>query len=259
MKTQFLPRSSFLMKNGKMVNGPTSRSKRAWRKQRERKEERGRQITCSPFNLFRSYPLPERAVQLKLAQKFHEKRRSKKHLESLYEVLAPGSNTMKISPTMSTIKEPEKLVFTVRNSDGETRQSIESQTPLRAQADCHGPRSREQSVEERIQSHVKKFTRKIKADKKVKHRKHRTRVSYTNWNKAHATRGCIPKLPNFLAISNQIVYKKEGKLTIPSTDAPSTALQQVSSAKTDPTADTRSSGRTIWSQPYYGLSETSLD
>ena len=40
----------------------------------------------------RPIPLTERAEKLKLAQKIHGKRRSKKKLEGLYEALAPGSN-----------------------------------------------------------------------------------------------------------------------------------------------------------------------
>ena len=38
----------------------------------------------------RPIPLKERAVELNLARKIHRKRRSKKNLEGLYEVLAPG-------------------------------------------------------------------------------------------------------------------------------------------------------------------------
>ena len=65
----------------------------------------------------RPIPLKERAVELYLAQKIHGKRLSKKNLEGLYEVLAPGSHILKVSPTTSTIKEPGKTVVTVRNSD----------------------------------------------------------------------------------------------------------------------------------------------
>ena len=54
----------------------------------------------------RPIPLKERAVELNLARKIHGKRRSKKNLERLYEVLAPGSQILKVSPTTSTIKEP---------------------------------------------------------------------------------------------------------------------------------------------------------
>ena len=58
----------------------------------------------------RPIPLKERAVELNLARKIHGKRRSKKNLEGLYEVLAPGSHILKVSPTTSTIKEPGKPI-----------------------------------------------------------------------------------------------------------------------------------------------------
>ena len=64
----------------------------------------------------RTIPLKERAVQLNLARKIHGKRRSKKNLEGLYEVLAPGSHILKVSPTTSAIKEPGKPVVTVKKA-----------------------------------------------------------------------------------------------------------------------------------------------
>ena len=63
---------------------------------------------------FRPIPLKEPAVELNLARKIHGNRRSKNNLEGLYEVLAPGSHILKVSPTTSTIKEPGKHVVTVR-------------------------------------------------------------------------------------------------------------------------------------------------
>ena len=109
--------------------------------------------TCRPI------PMTERAVQLKLAHKVHGKIRSKKNLEGISEVLAPGSNILKVSPATSTFKEPGKLTVTVRNSDiakfGTTQ---ERQTLLKGYADRRGPRTCDKLVEEQIQSHIKQFT-----------------------------------------------------------------------------------------------------
>ena len=59
----------------------------------------------------------------------------------------------------------------VRNGDiAKFGSHIERQTSLKMYVDRRGPRSREKLVEEQVQSHVKKFTRKIKGDKKVKHK-----------------------------------------------------------------------------------------
>ena len=92
----------------------------------------------------RPIPLKERAVELNLTRKIHGKRRSKKNLKGLYEVLAPGSHILKVSPTTSTFKEPGKPVVTVTNSDiAKFGTQLERQTPLKAYADRRGPRSGE--------------------------------------------------------------------------------------------------------------------
>ena len=100
------------------------------------------------------------------------KKKVQENLQGLYEVLAPGSNILKIIPTTSTVKESGKPTATVRNSDiakfGTTQ---ERQTPLKVYADKRGPRTCEKLVEEEIQSYIKQFTRKLKGDKKMKHRK----------------------------------------------------------------------------------------
>ena len=62
-------------------------------------------------------PLKEHAVQLNIARKKHLHRRSKKNLDGLYEVLAPGSVVQKTEQYTSVIREPGKLEVTVRNSD----------------------------------------------------------------------------------------------------------------------------------------------
>ena len=96
------------------------------------------------------------------------KKKGKKNLEGLYEVLVPGSNILKVSPTASTIKQPGKPTVTVRNSDiAKFGTKKERQIPLKAYADRRGPRTCEKLVEEQIQSHIKQFARKLKGDKKM--------------------------------------------------------------------------------------------
>ena len=104
----------------------------------------------------RPIPVKERALKLNLARKVHGERRCKKNLEGMYEVLAPGSHILKVSPTTSTIKEPGKPIVTVRNSDiAKFGTQLERQTPLKAYADRRGPRSGEKIVEQLIQGHTK--------------------------------------------------------------------------------------------------------
>ena len=154
----------------------------------------------------RPLPLKERAVELNLARKIHGKRRYKKNLEGLYELLAPGSHILKVSPTTSTIKEPDKPVVTVRNSDiAKFGTQLGRQTPLKAYAERRQPRSGEKIEEELIQSHVKELSRKQKGDNKMKYRKRDpgSGVSSSKSNISRAMRGRIPKIPNFPAVQNQ--------------------------------------------------------
>ena len=197
----------------------------------------------------RPIPLKERAVELNLAQKVHGKRRSKKNLQGLYEVVAPGSHILKVSPTTSTIKEPRKTIVTVRISDiANFGTQLERQTPLKASADRRGPRSGKKIVEEMIQSHIKDFTGKQKGDKKMKHRKREpgSGVSSTKSNISCAMRGRVPKVPNFLAMRNQQ----------PTTVTTSHSEHHASSSSTTPAAaaqNTRTSDRIRNSPSYFGF------
>ena len=197
----------------------------------------------------RPIPLKERAVELNLARKIHGKRRSKKTLEGLYEVLAPGSYIFKVSPTTSTIKEPGKPVVSVRNSDiAKFGIQLNRQTPLKAYAERRGPRSGEKTVEELMHSHIKEFTRKQKGDKKMKHRKREpgSGVSSSKSNISRAMRGRIPKIPNFSAMRNS-------KQT---TGANVFSEQPACTSSTVPTANvqnTRTSDSTRRSPSYYGF------
>ena len=157
-------------------------------------------VVCRPI------PLTEGAVQLRLSRKNHGKRLSKKNLEGLYEVLAPGSNIIKVSLTTPTIKEPGKPTVTVRNSDvAEFVTLQERQTPLKVYVDRGGPQTCETLLHEQIQSHVKQCTRKLNGDKKMKRprRESGSGVSSSRSNISRAKRGRIPIIPNFPAIRNR--------------------------------------------------------
>ena len=156
----------------------------------------------------RPIAITEKAVKLKLARKIHGKGRSKKNLEGLYVVLAPGSHISKVSRTTSTIKEDGKPIVTERNSNIAKFGTLqERQTPLKVHADRRGPRSYEKLVDEQIQSHIKQFTRKVKGDKKMKHRKRDpgSGISSSCSKISLAMRGRIRKILDFLAIRKKIV------------------------------------------------------
>ena len=200
-------------------------------------------------------PLKERAVELNLVRKIHGKRRSKKNLEGLYEVLAPGSRILKVNSTTSTTKEPGKTVVTVRNSDiAKFGTQLERQTPFKAYADCRGPRSGEKLVEELVQSRVEEFTRKQRGDKKMKHRKRDpgSQVSSSKSNISRALRGRIPEIPNFIAIRNQ----QQEASTVSHSEQPTTSSETTTAAAKQPR---RSSDRNRRSPSYYGFDSPSPD
>ena len=62
-------------------------------------------------------PTTEAYPTLKLAKEKPKSKRSKKTLDGLYEVLAPGSSLIKSNDYTSIIKEPGKREVTIQNSD----------------------------------------------------------------------------------------------------------------------------------------------
>ena len=138
-------------------------------------------------------PLKENTVQLNIARKKHPSRRSKKNLDGLYEVLAPGSVVQKTDQFTSVIRETVKIEVTVRNSDiakFDTRD--ERKTKLMDYVNRRGTRLHEKSTEAKINSHIKDFTRIQKGDRKMKHRKGDTgsRVSSNKSNIAQCEYVC---------------------------------------------------------------------
>ena len=121
--------------------------------------------------LCRPVPISERAVQVKMARKNHEKRPSLKILEGLYDAFAPGLDILKVCFTNSTIKDSDKAVVTVRNGDMAKLGTLKGrQTPLKVNADRRGSQNSEKLIEEHTQSHIKEHTTNLKWDKKIRQR-----------------------------------------------------------------------------------------
>ena len=83
---------------------------------RERLANNSESRFLSTKKAHRPTPLKEHAVQINIARKKNPLRRSKKNLDRLNEVLAPGSIVQKTDQYTSEIREPGKLEVTVRNS-----------------------------------------------------------------------------------------------------------------------------------------------
>ena len=62
-------------------------------------------------------PRTKTSLAVKLAKKKPKTKRSKKSLDGLYEVLAPGSSVVKADTYTYVIKEPGKRDVTMHNSD----------------------------------------------------------------------------------------------------------------------------------------------
>ena len=215
----------------------------------------------------RSIPLKEHTVQINIARNKHPQKRSKKNLDGLYELWAPGSVVQKTDQYTSVIREPGKVVVTARNSDiAKFNTRDERKTKLMEYVNCRGPRIHEKTTEAKMFSHIKESTLIQKGDRKMKHRKRETGsgVSSTKSNIARAMRVRMPKIPeNFApqelpaiqetAPEQQIITTEvliaprptnnQSELAIPSKSAPAAALQQVQS---------RATKRTRTSPKYYG-------
>ena len=88
--------------------------KEAMKRQRDDPNKESRLI--SHPDVGQPIPRTESSLELKLAKKPQIKR-SKKSLDGLYDVLAPGSSVFKTTENTSVIKEPGKREVTIRNSD----------------------------------------------------------------------------------------------------------------------------------------------
>ena len=108
----------------------------------------------------RAIPLKEPVVQLNIARKRHPNKRSKKNLNGLYEILAPGSLVQKTDQHTSVIREPGKLRVTVCDSDfAKFGTRDKRKTKLSRYINRRGQRTFEKLTEAEILCHQKQFTR----------------------------------------------------------------------------------------------------
>ena len=99
-------------------------------------------------------------MQINIARKKNPLRRSKKNLDRLYEVLAPGSVVQKSDQYRSEIREPGKLAVTVRNSGiAKFGARDERKIKLMDYVNRRGSHVHEKTTEAKILSHIKESTR----------------------------------------------------------------------------------------------------
>ena len=141
-------------------------------------------------------PRTEASLEIKLAKKRPRTKRSKKSLDGLYEVLAPGSSVVKTNTCTSVIKEPGKRDKNFRNSDlAKFGTKAERQTELQLYANRRPKTPTGNISEDLISHHAKKTMKKLEGGKRMKHRKIADDVSAVSSIHSNVTRALRVRMP----------------------------------------------------------------
>ena len=144
----------------------------------------------------RAVPRTEASLTVKQAKKKPKSKRSKKCLDGLYEVLAPGSSVIKTDSFTLVIKEPGKREVMIKNSDlAKLGTKAERQTDLQI---CPNRRSKILSgkiTEDLINQHAREARKKLEGNKKLKHQKIADDVSAVSSIHSNVTRALRVRMP----------------------------------------------------------------
>ena len=160
-----------------------------------------------------SVPRTEASLEVKLAKKGPRTKRSKRSLDGLYDVLAPGSSVVKTDTFTSVIKEPRKGDVTIRNSDlAKFGTKAKRQTELQVYANRRPKTPTGKTTEDLISHHAKELRKKLEGDKRMKHRKLAddvTTVSSIHSNVTRALRVRMPTKPKRTITSAPLKQPRE--------------------------------------------------
>ena len=141
-------------------------------------------------------PRTEASLEIKLAKKRPRTKRSKKNLDVLYDVLAPGSSVVKTDKFTSVIKEPGKRDVTIRNSDlAKFGTKTEPQTELQLYANRRPKTPTGKITEDLISHHAKESRKKLEGGKRMKHRKIADDISAVSSIHPNVTRALRVRMP----------------------------------------------------------------
>ena len=141
-------------------------------------------------------PRTEASLEIKLAKKRPQSKRSKKSLDGLYEVLAPGSLVVKTDNFTSVIKEPGKRDVTIRNSDlAKFGSKTERQCELQLYANRRPKTPTGKVTEDLISHHAKETRKKLEGGKRMKHRKIADDISAVSSIHSNVTRALQVRMP----------------------------------------------------------------
>ena len=168
--------------------------KEAMKRQKEDPNKESRLI--SHPDVGQSIPRTEASLEVKLAKKRPRTKRSKKSLDGLYDVLAPGSSVIKTNEHTSVIKEPGKRDVTIRNSNlAKFGTKAERNTELQVYANQRPKLPTGKTTEEPINHHAKESGKKLEGGKRMKHRKVADDVSTVSSIHSNVTRALRVRMP----------------------------------------------------------------
>ena len=151
-------------------------------------------------------PRTEQPLKVKLARKLPNKKRAKRQLAGLYEVLKPGSFVTKSSPTTTIINEPGRAPVKVRDSDlAKFGTKAERSTNLWVYAQRR-PAPYEKTTEFKIAKHSNDLKKQKSGEIKIRHGQRDTTsvVSSINSNVSRALMVRKPTKPQLKRRHNVI-------------------------------------------------------
>ena len=123
-------------------------------------------------------------------------KRSKKSLDILYEVLAPGSSVIKTDAYTSLIKESGKREITIRNSDlAKFETKAERQTDLKIYANRRPKIPSGKITEDLINQRAREVRKKLEGNQKMKHKKIADDVSAASSIHSNVTSSLRVRMP----------------------------------------------------------------
>ena len=157
-------------------------------------EKESRLITRPDVGL--PVPRTETSLSVKLAKKKPRTKRSKKCLDGLYEVLAPGFSVVKTDVYTSVKKEPGKRELTIRNSDlAKFGTKAERQTELQIYANRRPKVPSGKITEDLINQNAIEARKKLEGNKRMKHRKIADDASAISSIHSNVTRALRVRMP----------------------------------------------------------------
>ena len=208
-------------------------------------------------------PRTEQSLKVKLARKLPHKKRAKRQLAGLYEVLKPGSFVTKSSPTTTIINEPGRAPVKVRDSDlAKFGTKAERSTNLWVYAQRR-PAPYEKTTEFKIAKHSNDLNKQKGGEIKIRHRQRDTTsvVSSVNSNVSRALTVRKPTKPQLKRRHNVITddmhedVPAQDQPLISIVPAPPTPASQVPPAQAQ---DDQTKGRKCNRPQFYGFTDADI-